>query len=112
MRKLLLIATLSIGTLACAQLAGNNMISEEQPGNDSSYSHKLAAQVQEYKLDNAAIAPSASQFMQDQALNVEEPSSMAANEGMQGGQDWYNQRIAAQAELNRRLKRAETENKF
>jgi hypothetical protein len=105
MRKLLLIVTLSLGTLAWAQLAGNNMISSDQPlSSGGSYSQIVAAQAEQNILVNAAIAPSHTEF------NAE-PGSMAANEAAQGG-SWYSQKVAQQAELNLRIMKAETSNKF
>jgi hypothetical protein len=107
MRKLLiLVATLSLGTLGWAQLAGNNMISSDQPlSNGSSYSQIVATQAVQNGLINAAVAPSAKAVLESGNFNGEQPGSMAANEAAQSG-NWYNQRVEHQAELNSRIMRA------
>ena len=110
MYKLLLIITLSLSTVAWAQLAGNNMISGEQTSNHDFYNQTLAAQVNQYTLQNAVIAPSAKEFVEP-AVSGEQPGAMAANEGSQH-EDWYGQKVAVQAELNRRVMKAEAAKTF
>ena len=59
MRKLLLIVvTLSLGTFALAQMAGNNSDNSQAAGNDW-YNQQLAANIQQFTLIAAATAPSA-----------------------------------------------------
>ena len=96
-------------------LAGNNMITGEQvvfgpqeeavPGDF--YNRALSAQVGKYGVDNNAIAPSALEFAEPQTVG-ELPGSMAANIGERSESDWYQHKVAVQAELNRRAKKAET----
>lgn len=98
MRKLLLIVvTLSLGTFALAQMAGNNSDNSQAAGNDW-YNQQLAANIQQFTLIAAATAPSAQAEGQSGAL----PESMAANVGGQGN-DWYNQRLAAEVQDLQRI---------
>jgi len=100
-------------------LAGNNMITGEQPQlgpvPEDFYSRVLAAKMDEYIADNHAIAPSATKFVELQPTS-EVPSSMAASmasdAGAQGERDWYDRVVAMQAELNRRIKKSELPSTF
>ncbi len=79
--KLILIATLSLGTCAWAQAVGSNM----QSADNDWYNQHLSAQVQEFNRIAAATAPAI-------AINEStQPASMASNQGSQAGEDWYNQ---------------------
>lgn len=86
MRKLLLIATLSLGTFAVAQTAGSNF-GDTQSANNDWYNQRLAAAVQMYSHIGAAVAPSS------ESQKGVQPESMASNTGSQ--EDWYNQKLAA-----------------
>jgi hypothetical protein len=91
-------------------LAGNNMITGEQPQlgpvPEDFYNRVLAAKLDEYIADNNAIAPSATKFAELQPMS-EVPSSMASNDEALSERDWYDRVVATQAELNRRIKQSE-----
>jgi len=100
-------------------LAGNNMITGEQPQlgpvPEDFYNRVLAAKVDEYKVDNNAVAPSATRFAELQPMDEVPGSiaaSMAANAGARGETDWYDRVVATQAELNRRIKKSEVPSTF
>jgi|SRR6266496_4417193 len=96
-------------------LAGNNMITGEQPQlapvPEDFYNRVLAAKVNEYIVHNNAVAPSAIQFAELQPMS-EVPGSMASNAGAQGERNWYDRVVATQAELNRRIKKSEVPSTF
>ncbi len=96
-------------------LAGNNMITGEQPQlgpvPEDFYNRVLAAKVGQYIADNNAIATSASKFTELQPMN-EVPGSMSSDAGAQGERDWYDKVVATQAELNRRIKQSEVPSTF
>lgn len=91
MRKVLLFATLLLGTLAWARTADNGA-ADMQGANNDWYNQQLAAQVQQYDRIAAAIAPT-STFDQGGA----QPGSMAAA-AQASNADWYNQQLAAQVD--------------
>jgi hypothetical protein len=102
MRKLLLIAvTLALGTLAWAQ-ADMNTANDEQTGNDF-YNQVLSGHVDRFAAQNDAISPSA-QMSEPQASENELPGSISSNEAQQ---DWYGQKVAAEADSNLRTEKAE-----
>jgi hypothetical protein len=112
MQKLLLLATLflatlSLGTLACAEMGEGNASDQQRNDNDW-YSQTVALQAEHSSVVEDAISPVATEFAEPSALNEEQPGAMASNEGSENtGHDWYGQQVAVQAELNRRLKKAE-----
>jgi hypothetical protein len=100
MKKLLLIATLSLGTFALAQpMAGNT--GDAQGADHNIYNQTVAAQAKHNSASLSAKALSAAPPAQSESLSGTQPSSMAANAGSQSrGDDFYNQTIAAQAKEN------------
>jgi hypothetical protein len=97
MKKLLLIATLSLGAFALAQPMASNM-GDSQGADHDFYNQAVAAQAKHNSLFLAANALSALPPAQFESLSGSQPSSMAANAGSQStGDDFYNQTIAAQA---------------
>ncbi len=103
MQRLLLIATLSLGTVALAQTMASNM-GETQRADHDFYSQTVAAQAKQNSLFLAASALSASSPAQRSGTP---PSSMAANIGSQSAdEDVCSQTIAVQANVNRLLKAA------
>jgi len=103
MRKLLLIATLLLGTFAVAQTAGSN-VGDTQSANNDWYNQKLAAAVQMYDRVAAAAAPSVTSPSESQRGT--QPESMASNTASQD--DWYNQKLAAAIQQYSRDKTATT----
>jgi hypothetical protein len=100
MKKLLLIATLSLGTFALAQPMAGNM-GDAQGADHDFYNQTVAAQAKHDSLFLAANALSTLPSAQSESLSGSQPSSMAANAGSQStGDDFYNQTIAAQAKEN------------
>jgi hypothetical protein len=99
MRKLLLIVMLGLSTLAWAHGA-KNMKQQSQTGNDW-YQAQLNSQIDSSVRFNQTIAPSATAFAEREPGAFQQPSSMAAREGG-GGDDWYNQKLKIQNEVNRR----------
>jgi hypothetical protein len=106
MRKLLLIVvTLSLGTFALAQMAGNSGSDNMQGAGNDWYNQHLAAQVQQFQQIAAATGASTDRQLEDQSGAL--PASMAANAGEQGaGNDWYNQKLAGQVQEFTRIKAA------
>jgi len=98
MRKLLLITTLSVGALAWSQAAASDMGNSQSSGDDF-YNQTIAAQAQQYSLDNAAN--SAFVAAESGSWNGTQPGSMASNTGAQSTEDFYNQTVAAQAQQYR-----------
>jgi len=113
MRKLLLLATLflatlSLGSLAWADMAGGNANDEQPQANNDFFGQTVAMQAGQNSFGEDAISPVATAFAEPDALSDEQPGAMASNEDSQStGLDWYGQRVAVQTELNRRLKKAE-----
>lgn len=112
MRKLLLLATLflatlSLSTLAWAEMADSNASDEQQPqAQDDFYSQIVSMQADQNGIAENAISPVALEFAEP--ANNEQPGAIAGNEGAEStGHDWYGQQVAIQAELNRRLGKAE-----
>ena len=97
MRKLLLIAMLGLSTLAWAHGA-KNMKQQSQAGNDW-YQTTLNAQVDQSVRVNQSVSPAATAFAERESF--QQPGSMAARQGGQG-EDWYDQKIKTQSEVNRR----------
>ena len=97
MKKLLLIATLSLGTFALAQPMASNMGGAQGADHDF-YNQTVAAQAKHNTASLAANTLSAAPPAQSGSLSGTQPSSMAANAGSQSaGDDFYNQTIAAKA---------------
>lgn len=97
MRKLVLIATLSLslGAWAWAQTDASNMGDSQSAGESySSYDQTIAAQTNLNSLIQAANATAAASESSD--WNGELPGSVASNTG----DDFYDQTVAAQANLN------------
>ncbi len=101
MRKVLLIATLSLGMFAVAQTAGSS-VGDTQSGNNDWYNHKLAAAVQMFNCIAATTAPSVTSLSEKQS-DIQ-PESMASNTGSQG--DWYSQKLAGTVQQYSRDKAA------
>jgi hypothetical protein len=100
MMKLLLIATLSLGTFALAQPMTSNM-GDAQNADHDFYNQTVAAQAKHNSLFWAANALSAPPPAQLASLSGSQPGSMAANAGSQStGDDFYNRTIAAQTKEN------------
>ena len=98
MKKLLVIATLSLGTFALAQPMASNTGETQQADHDF-YSKTVTAQAKQNGLVLAASAVSASSF--ESQSGQQQPSSMASNAGSQStGDDFYNKTITAQANEN------------
>jgi hypothetical protein len=98
MRKLLLIATLSLGTFACAQtMAGN-----AQPADQDVYNQKIAEQTNLYIGGQAANAASVEFSAKSGSWSDTQPGSMASNTGSTGSQgaDFYNRTIDEQTRLH------------
>ncbi len=103
MQKLLLIATLSLGTFAMAQSTASNM-GEAQRADHDLYNQIVAAQAKQNSLFLAANALAASSPAQ---WSGTPPSSMAANVGSRNADvDVFSQTVAVQANANRLLKAA------
>ncbi len=92
MRKVLLFATLLLGTLAWARTADNGA-ADMQGANNDWYNQQLAAQVQQFERIADAIAPTEATSEQGGA----QPGSMAAA-SQAANEDWYNQKLAAQVD--------------
>ena len=106
MQKLLLIATLSLGTFAFAQAMPSN-VGEAQPAGHDFYGQIVAAQAKQDSLFLAANVLSASSPAQPESRSGTQPSSMAANTGSQSAdEDVCNRTIAIQANVNRLFKAA------
>ncbi len=75
------------------------------------YNQTLSAQVEQYSIDNNAIAPSNTEFAESQSATLV-PGSIASNQGLSRESDWYGNTVAIQAELNRRLKKSQAPNSF
>jgi hypothetical protein len=98
MRKILLLATVLIGTFAAAQTSGS-VVGDTQSASNDWYNQKLAAVVQMYDRIDAAVAPSATS-----PESGTQPESMASNTASQD--DWYNQKLAAAVQQFNRDKAA------
>jgi hypothetical protein len=106
MRKLLLIATLSLATFAWVNTAAGNM-ADTQRADEASYQQTIAAHADLHSRVQAAIAASAASPGESDRLSGSQPSSMASNAGLQSAsEDFYNQTIAAQANLHSLAKAA------
>lgn len=109
MQKLLLIATLSLGTVGLAQTMASNM-GETQRADHDFYNQTVAAQAEHNSLFLAAHAISPPSPAQSERWSGTHPSTMAANiESQSADEDVYSETIAVQANMNRLLKAA---NKF
>lgn len=101
MKKLLLIATFSLGTFALAQPMAGNMDDAQSAGHDF-YNQTVAAQAKHNGLFPAANALSALPTAQSGSWSGTQPGSMALNTGSQSAdEDDYSQTIAVQANVNR-----------
>jgi hypothetical protein len=100
MQKLLLIATLTLATFAWAQPMADDM---SQSGDNDWFSQKISQQAN--LSSNLLDANRQDALAQTESFNgSEEPGSMASNAGAQNtGEDWYNQKIATQSNVNRLL---------
>jgi len=136
MRKLLLIAALAFATVAWAQTAGMNSDESQQTdqnfnqqqnqqmdqgldqrqgtdqgfsqqrGGDDWYNRVLSAAVDDLARTNETIAPSQTAFLeQPELFNTAQPGAIASNAGSSNN-DWYNQKVAAEAEFDRRAESA------
>jgi hypothetical protein len=92
MQKLLVIATLSLGTFASAQTMASNMGEAQQADHDF-YNQTVTAQAKQNSLVLSASALSASSFADSESQSSQkQPSSMASNAGSQStGDDFYQQ---------------------
>jgi len=105
-QKLLLIATLSLGTFAMAQTMDSNIGNAQRTDHDS-YNQTVAAQAEHNSLFLAAHAISPPSAAQSESWSGTQPSSMAASIGSQSAdEDVYSETIAVQANMNRILKEA------
>jgi hypothetical protein len=99
MQKLLLIATLSLATFAWARPMADDMANSQSADNDW-YNQKVSQQADL----NANFIEACRQdaFAQSESINSsDEPGSMASNAGTQDDSDFYNQKVAMQANVNR-----------
>jgi hypothetical protein len=102
MQKLLLIATLSLGTFALAQPMASNT-GDAQNADHDLYNQTVAAQAEHNSRHLAARALSAlSPADSESWISQDQPSSMASNAGsLSTRDDYYNRTIAVQANVNR-----------
>src|ERR1700687_894839 len=101
MRKLLLIATLSLGTFAFAQTM-NSKTGDAQPAGNDSYNQKIAAQTKLQVAGQAANSASATFSAKSEGSKDAQPGSMASNAGSQNaGDEFYSRHIVAQANANK-----------
>jgi hypothetical protein len=102
MQKLLLIATLSLATFAWAQPMADNM-ANSQSADSNWYNQKVSQQADL----NGRFIDAGRQDALAQSENFngsDEPGSMASNAGTQNsGDDFYGQKVAGQASVNRLL---------
>ena len=98
MRKLLLVAMVALSTLAWAH--GAKKTDQSRSGNDW-YNKVLAAQVDQRVRLNQTISPAATAFAEREPASFQQPGSMAARQGGRG-EDWYDQKVKTQSEVNRR----------
>jgi len=105
-QKLLLIATLSLGTFAMAQTMDSNIGNAQRTDHDF-YNQTVAAQAEHNSFFLAAHAISPPSPAQSERWSGTHPSSMAANiKSQSADEDVYSETIAVQANMNRILKAA------
>jgi len=105
-QKLLLIATLSLGTFAMAQTMDSNIGNAQRTDHDF-YNQTVAAQAEHNSLFLDAHAISPPSPAQSERWSGTHPSSMAANiKSQSADEDVYSETIAVQANINRILKEA------
>lgn len=92
MLRLVLIATLTLGTFGFAQTTNNNVVPKQ--GADW-YNQHLSGAVQDYTRIASATTPQ----LQAIAENPTQPGSMAANSSTNPGADWYNQVLGREVVL-------------
>lgn len=97
MRKLLLVAMVALSTLAWAH--GAKKTDQSRSGNDW-YNQMLAAQVDQRVRLNQTISPAATAFAERGPAPSGTPPAMAGRAGAQD--DFYNQKVQIQSEVNRR----------
>jgi hypothetical protein len=95
--------------LLANMITGEQVFSPEQSAPEDFYNQQLSAQVDGYLIDNNALANT--EFAESPSSTTL-PGSMASNLGQRSESDWYSRTVAAQAELNRRLKKSQTPNTF
>ena len=98
MRKLLIVV-LALSTFAWAHGAKTDQ-SRSSAGNDW-YQAMLNSQVDQSVRLNQSISPTATAFAEREAAPFQQPPSIAAPQAG-GGEDWYNQKLKIQNELNLR----------
>jgi hypothetical protein len=115
--KLLLIATLSLGTFAMAQTMDSKMVDAQRTDHDF-YNQTVAAQAEHNSLFLAAHAIFPPSPAQSEGWSGTHPGSMSAKITLQGAdkaanitsqnayEDVYSETIAVQANMNRILKEA------
>jgi len=75
---------------------------------DDFYNQRIAAQAQQYRLGEASIAAAGGVPRGSESWNGPQPESMAADVEQSADNDFYNQKVQEQADLNSRILLAQT----